>query len=218
MTERTHKKKNGIPAISAAALTDEQLLMRYRQEGDRGVFERLMRRYEHELFNYLRRYLGDCEMAEDAFQTTFLQVHLKCDTFEEGRRFRPWLYAIATNQAIDAQRRNRRHRMVSLDRAGNSAEGDEIGKLADLLVADADDDPLRVVSRWEDGQWVRSALDELSEQMRGVVQLVYYEGMKYREAAEVLSIPVGTVKSRLHAAIAKLNEFWVNTHVQSELQ
>lgn len=217
MTERTHKKKNGIPATLPAALTDEQLLMRYREEGDRELFARLMRRYEHELFNYLRRYLGDCEMAEDAFQTTFLQVHLKRDTFEEGRRFRPWVYAIATNQAIDAQRRNRRHRMVSLDRAGNSAEGDEIGKLADLLVADADDDPLCVVSRWEDGQWVRSALDELSEQMRGVVQLVYYEGMKYREAAEVLSIPVGTVKSRLHAAIAKLNEIWVNTHVQSEL-
>ena len=49
--------------------------------------------------------------------------------------------------------------------------------------------------------------------MQSVVQLVYYQGMKYREAAEVLSIPVGTVKSRLHSAIAKLNEFWTNTHV-----
>ncbi len=198
-------------------LTDEQLLIRYRREGDRGLFARLMRRYEHELFNYLRRYLGDCEMAEDAFQTTFLQVHLKCDQFEEGRRFRPWLYAIATNQAIDAQRRNRRHRMVSLDRTGNTAEGDEIGKLGDLLVSDSEDDPLHVVSQWENGQWVRDALDELSEQMRSVVHLVYYEGMKYREAAEVLSIPVGTVKSRLHAAIAKLSDFWMSTHVQSEL-
>lgn len=217
MTNRTDEKKAGNPETMRVELTDEQLLIRYRREGDRGLFARLMRRYEHELFNYLRRYLGDCEMAEDTFQTTFLQVHLKCDTFEEGRRFRPWVYAIATNQAIDAQRRNRRHRMVSLDRTGNTAEGDEIGKLSDLLVSDVEDDPLHVVSQWENGQWVRDALNDLSEQMRSVVHLVYYEGMKYREAAEVLSIPVGTVKSRLHAAIAKLSDVWMSTHVQSEL-
>ena len=67
--------------------------------------------------------------------------------------------------------------------------------------------------QFERGEWVREALDELSDQMRSVVQLVYYEGMKYREAADVLSIPVGTVKSRLHSAIAKLNEFWTDAHV-----
>ena len=192
--------------------SDEQLVLRYRGEGDRAVFAQLVRRYEHELFNYLRRYLGDAEMAEDTFQATFLQIHLKCDQFEEGRRFRPWLYAIATNQAIDAQRRNKRHRMISLDRVGNDADGDEVGKLVDLLVS-GDGDPLDHVSQFEEDEWVREALDELSEQMRSVVQLVYYEGMKYREAAEVLSIPVGTVKSRLHAAIARLNEFWTDAHV-----
>ncbi len=192
--------------------SDEQLLLRYRSEGRRELFAALVKRYERELYNYLRRYLGDAGMAEDAFQASFLQVHLKCDQFEEGRRFRPWLYTIATNQAIDAQRRNKRHRMISLDRAGNGADGDEVGKLADLLVSE-DGDPLDHVSQFERGEWVREALDELSEQMRSVVQLVYYEGMKYREAAEVLSIPVGTVKSRLHSAIAKLNEFWTEAYV-----
>jgi RNA polymerase sigma-70 factor (ECF subfamily) len=193
-------------------LSDERLLLLYREEGRRELFSLLVQRYERELFNYLRRYLGDAGMAEDAFQATFLQVHLKCDQFDEGRRFRPWLYTIATNQAIDAQRRNKRHRMISLDRVGNGADGDEVGKLVDLLVS-GDGDPLDHVSQFERGEWVREALDELSEQMRSVVQLVYYEGMKYREAAEVLSIPVGTVKSRLHAAIAKLNEFWTDAHV-----
>lgn len=193
-------------------LTDEQLLLHYREDGRREYFSMLVRRYERELFNYLRRYLGDAGMAEDAFQATFLQVHLKCGQFEEGRRFRPWLYTIATNQAIDAQRRNKRHRMISLDRMGSGGDGDEVGKLVDLLVGD-DGDPSDQVLRVERGEWVREALDELSEQMRSVVHLVYYEGMKYREAAEVLSIPVGTVKSRLHAAVAKLNEFWTDTHV-----
>ena len=71
----------------------------------------------------MRRYVGSAEMAEDVFQATFLQVYVKRDRFEVGRRFRPWLYTIATNQAIDAQRRNRRHRMVSLDqRSGNEEE------------------------------------------------------------------------------------------------
>ncbi len=193
--------------------SDEQLLVQYRQTGRRELFADLVHRYERELFNYLRRYLGDTGMAEDAFQATFLQVHLKCDQFEEGRRFRPWLYTIATNQAIDAQRRNKRHRMVSLDRMGSCNESDEVGKLVDLLVS-TDGDPLDHVTQYERGEWVREALDELSDQMRSVVQLVYYEGMKYREAADVLSIPVGTVKSRLHSAIAKLNEFWTEAHVQ----
>ncbi len=198
--------------VQDRALSDEQLLLQYRAEGRRELFSTLLRRYERELFNYLRRYLGDAGMAEDAFQATFLQVHLKCDQFDEGRRFRPWLYTIATNQAIDAQRRNKRHRMISLDRVGNGTDGDEVGKLVDLLVSGAGD-PLDHVSQFERGEWVREALGELSEQMRSVVHLVYYEGMKYREAADVLSIPVGTVKSRLHAAIAKLNEFWTDAHV-----
>ena len=95
--------------------TDEHILIEYRQTGDRELFAQLVYRYERELYTYLRRYLGDAQMAEDAFQGAFLQVHLKCDQFQEGRRFRPWLYTIATNQAIDARRRNKRHRMVSLD-------------------------------------------------------------------------------------------------------
>ncbi|MCO6457188.1 MAG: RNA polymerase sigma factor [Pirellulaceae bacterium] len=194
----------------SSPLTDEEILLRYRRTGNRELFAQLVQRYERELYNYLRRYLGNAETAEDAFQATFLQVHLKREQFEEGRRFRPWLYTIATNQAIDAQRRNKRHRMVSLD-GGQSGDPD-VAKLVDLLVSDAPD-PLAEASREERGLWVQTALDELPDPMRAVVELVYYQGLKYREAAEVLAIPVGTVKSRLHSAILKLNECWNNTHV-----
>lgn len=187
-------------------LTDEQLLLEYRESGSRSLFAQLVRRYERELYSYLCRYLNDAEMAEDVFQATFLQVHLKCGQFEEGRRVRPWLYAVATNQAIDAQRRNKRHRSISLDR-GMADESTEVGRLADLLVSE-DMDPLERVSRYEHAEWLNDALAELSDQMQAVVQLVYYQGMRYREAAEVLDIPVGTVKSRLHSAINKLSERW----------
>jgi RNA polymerase sigma-70 factor, ECF subfamily len=186
-------------------LSDEELLLRCRATGDSTAFEALVHRYEQELFSYLRRYLGSAEMAEDVFQATFLQVHLKREQFEEGRRFRPWLYTIATNQAIDAQRRNRRHRMVSLDhRTGGE---DDVGSLVEMLAGNgqtADD----LMQAEEARQWVRSAVDDLPESLKSALMLVYHQGMKYREAADVLGIPVGTVKSRLHAAILKLNESW----------
>jgi RNA polymerase sigma-70 factor (ECF subfamily) len=200
-----------FPRISA--LTDEQLLLRYRETGDRDLFALLVRRYERELYSYLRRYLGNPELAEDAFQAAFLQVHLKCDTFEPDRRFRPWLYTIATNQAIDVQRRNRRHRLASLDSHGSGAGGDEVGKLLDL-VASSEPSPMAEAGAAERRQWVREAMDELPEHLAGAVRLVYYQGLKYREAADVLGVPVGTVKSRLHAAILKLNEAWHSTHAE----
>ena len=117
-----------------AQLTDEELLVRYRETSDRDIFAQLVGRFERELYSYLRRYLGSAEAAEDVFQSAFLLVHLKCDQFEDGRKFRPWLYTVATNAAIDYQRRNRRHRMVSLDRAGGE-DAEDVGKLLDLLVS-----------------------------------------------------------------------------------
>jgi RNA polymerase sigma-70 factor (ECF subfamily) len=191
-------------------LTDEQIMARYKKEGCRDLFALLVRRYERELYSYLRRYVGNAEMAEDVFQSTFLQVHLKCDRFDESRRFRPWLYTVATNQAIDAQRRQKRHRMVSLDQTNKSQDSVDIGSLMNLLEGN-DGDPLEHVAQLERGQWVQQAVSELSTQMRGVIDLVYYQGMKYREAADILGVPVGTVKSRLHAAVVKLNEVWAHT-------
>lgn len=188
-------------------VTDEQLLQRYRATGDRELFAQLVYRYERELYSYLRRYLGNAEMAEDAFQAAFLQVHLKCDQFESGRRFRPWLYAIATNQAIDARRRNRRHNMLSLDGSSSDETVDEVGRLANLLESGEIGPDVRSEASERDHR-IRTTLESLPESMNTLIQLVYYQGMKYREAAEVLDIPVGTVKSRMHAAIAKLTEQW----------
>jgi RNA polymerase sigma-70 factor, ECF subfamily len=190
-----------------AAASDEQLLLRYRDAGDRQAFEDLVHRYERELYSYLRRYLNDAVMAEDTFQTTFLQVHQKCHQFEDGRKFRPWLYTIATNQAIDAQRRNKRHRMISLDRENSSSHAEEVGTLMGLLT-DREATPQSNLESNERRDWIRRAVNDLPEQLRLAVTLIYYQGLKYREAAEALDIPVGTVKSRLHAALIKLNESW----------
>lgn len=195
--------------LAADSDSDEGLLLRYKQTGDRSVFEALMRRYQREIYSYLRRYLGNAELAEDAFQGTFLQVHLKCDQFDDDRRFRPWLYAVATNQAIDVQRRSKRHRMASLDRTGVGDDCDT--QWSEKLVGEFID-PLAEASTRENGEWVREAVDGLSDSMKQAVHLVYYQGMKYREAADVLGIPVGTVKSRLHAAVQRLTSLWSQSH------
>jgi RNA polymerase sigma-70 factor (ECF subfamily) len=192
--------------------TDEELLLGYRSQGDRSAFNELVYRYERELFGYLRHYLGDAEMAEDVFQQTFLQVHLKCEQFEPGRKVRPWLYTVATNQAIDFQRRNRRHRLVSLDRRTAKDPRNDPAALVELLDS-PEQDPADGAEASERDQQVRHAVDSLPEQARQVVLLVYFQGLKYREAADVLGIPVGTVKSRLHAAIQKLSDKLTRTHL-----
>jgi RNA polymerase sigma-70 factor, ECF subfamily len=191
--------------VPGAGLTDEELIRRVCAGDDAAAFESLVHRYEHELFSYLRRYLGSAEMAEDVFQATFLQVHLKRENFEDGRRFRPWLYTIATNQAIDAQRRNRRHRMVSLDQR-TGGDGD-VGSLVEML-SGRDSTAGQKLEEEEAKNWVRAAVEELPDPLKSALILVYNQGMKYREVADALGVPVGTVKSRLHAALLKLNESW----------
>jgi len=182
-------------------------MARFRR-GQVDTFGVLLRRYERELFGYLRRYLGDSELAEDVFQNTFLQLYQKACQYELGRPFRPWLYTIATHQAIDALRRNGRHQALSLDQQqAESPEGD-VRTLLEMLEAQAPG-PVELVQSEERREKVRASVDRLPDFLRQVVVLAYYQGLKYRDIAEILDIPVGTVKSRLHAALVKLHEAWV---------
>lgn len=184
---------------SAPEPTDEQLLHRFSTRGDATAFETLVQRYERVLFGYLRRRLRDATLAEDVFQATFLRLYQKRDAFDAGRRFRPWLFAIATNLAIDFLRRSRRHRSVDVERHG----GDGRHALEEMVPAAAHDPGKRLEDEEESAR-VTSALAGLSAAHRGVLTLVYGRGVKYREAAVVLGIPVGTVKSRLQGALHAL--------------
>jgi RNA polymerase sigma-70 factor, ECF subfamily len=193
--------------------SDENLLARLR-EGEQAVFGPLVRRYERELFGYLRRYLGDDDLADDVFQNTFLQVFLKIRQYEPGRPARPWLYAIATNQAIDAlRRRNRRIADRPADAVAAPDEEGEPRPLFELLPAPGDAPP-EVADRAEQAERVRAAVSRLPELLRQAVLLVYFQGLKYQDAADILGIPVGTVKSRLHAALTKLTEEWTDENAE----
>jgi RNA polymerase sigma-70 factor (ECF subfamily) len=189
--------------------SDEELFGQFRN-GQKEAFGTLLRRYEKELYGYLRRYLGDSDLAEDVFQNTFLQLYLKSDQYQAGRPVRPWLYTIATHQAIDALRRTGRHQALSLNQNQVELQDGEIRSLLELLETKGPG-PREQAQDEETRQRVRAAVDRLPDFLKQVILLAYYQGLKYREIAEILKIPVGTVKSRLHAALVKLQETWAGS-------
>ena len=195
--------------LDPSTCSDEELLLRSRR-GDTEAFALLVRRYERELYGYLRRYLGDASLAEDVFQNTFLQLHLKSGQYQPGNPVRPWLYTIATHQAIDALRRNSRHQAVSLDEFREAAGEGESQRLLELL-EDREPSPPDQAHNQDQRDKVRAGVEQLPDFLRQVLVMTYYQGMKYREVADLLEIPVGTVKSRLHAALVRLHEIWSET-------
>jgi RNA polymerase sigma-70 factor (ECF subfamily) len=207
---RRHRTKAALSiqckCTPAPLRSDEELLAEYSKTGNQEAFGELVQRYERELYSYLRNILGDTQFAEDAFQATFLKLHLKCRLFEPGRRLRPWLYTIANNQALDFLRRNRRHKLVRLDSVTeNAGTGDERHPRHDTLKS-ADSDPGKLAHVIEDRQRVRFAMDKIPDKLRQVLILVVYQGLKYREAAEALGVPHGTLKSRMHKALQSLHK------------
>jgi RNA polymerase sigma-70 factor (ECF subfamily) len=186
------------------------------RRGQREAFGVLVRRYERELYGYLRRYLGDASLADDVFQNTFLQLYTKIATYEPGRPVRPWLYTIATHQAIDALRRNGRHQALSLDQYHDEPDGGDPQSLTAALESPTPN-PLDLAQGEERRRHVRATVDRLPDFLRQVVLLAYYQGLKYREVADILGIPVGTVKSRLHAALQKLQEAWASSPTLQDL-
>ena len=182
--------------------SDEELMGRYQQTRASDLFEELARRYRQPLYNHLRRYLGDHELAEETLQLTLLNLHTKCGQFDPKKRLQPWLYRIATNRAIDCLRGRRRHQLVSLDADLSDNDG-EISRWSESLAA-ANEDPIDRLGRQENSIRLHEAVADLPEQLRRIVSLVHFQGMKYREAAEELAIPVGTLKSRMHKAHRKL--------------
>jgi RNA polymerase sigma-70 factor (ECF subfamily) len=128
---------------------------------------------------------------------------------------RPWLYTIATHQAIDALRRQNRYQAVSLDQEREELAGADVPQLLGLLES-REAGPVEQLHAEERRLLVRASVDRLPEFLRLVVVLAYYQGLKYKDVADILEIPVGTVKSRLHAALCRLHEAWATVAALNE--
>jgi len=192
---------------NADTVSDEELAAKYLADRSPKDFELLMRRYEREIYAFLRRYLGNEDQAEDAFQATFITVHLRIDQYQIGRRFRPWLYAIATNKAIDLKRHLKRRAATSLD-SGSSVDADGSWTCQRSSIPSREVTPLESSIQSEQALRVRALIHEMNEPTQQLLQMVFYQGMKYSDISEALNIPIGTVKSRVFNAMRKLNEVW----------
>jgi RNA polymerase sigma-70 factor (ECF subfamily) len=163
---------------------EEQILVQLAQSGDKDAFATLIDRYDRRLLYYVRRLLGEAEMALDVMQLTWLQVYRRLASLRSPQAFRVWLFRIAHDQAVSELRRQGL-RPVRLDR-----EGEEFTDACQEACSET----------LENAELIHRALAIISLEHRQVLTLRFLEGMTVDEIAEVTRIPAGTVKSRLHYA------------------
>ena len=163
-----------------------------------------MSRYKQDLLRFLIRFMGDRQAAEDVFQETFFQIHLSADTFDETRRFKPWLFTIAANKGRDLHRKNARRPTLGFSAPLDSEGGRTYVDLMELDVPA----PNAGMLEEERDRLVQQVVDALPEHHREILLLGYFQRLTYVQMAESLEIPIGTVKSRLHAAVALFAKHW----------
>lgn len=195
--------------------TDEALVEQYRT-GNREAFTCLVERYQRELYHFLVRFCGNRASAEDIFQEAFLQIHQSADLFDVQRRFRPWLFTIAANKARDMMRAQARRPTNPLQASIDGSNDEGGGQFIDLMEAATamPDQPLETA---EVQQQVQKTITGMPAHLREILLLSYFHQFPYKAIADILGIPLGTVKSRLHAAVAQFAERWQATNNRHSL-
>ena len=180
-------------------LSDEQAMARVREADDERAFAQLVRRWEGPIQRLCARMLGDPHRGEDLGQEVFARVFARRRDYQPSGRFSTWLWRIAVNLCYDELRRRRRRAEASLDDETEPAsEG-----TADWVAPDPAPD--EALAAREEAEQVRQAMLQLPEVYRSVLVLRHYEDLKFREIAEVLELPEGTVKSRMAEAMTQLS-------------
>jgi len=193
------------PVSQNKKLTDAELLARY-AAGDEAAFREVVSRYKNSLYAFLKRFLNQQDLLEDVFQETFLQLFNSRDSFDDSRPLRPWLFTIAANKAKDALRRQQRTSAVPI---GQIADSQDIS-FDDVLNAFSSDGktPSDVLEKDETAARVRQIIADMPDNLREILILAYFNKFSYKQMADILSIPIGTVKSRLHTAVASFAKQW----------
>ncbi len=186
-------------------LTDGELLTRY-TAGDEAAFREIVDRYKNSLHAFLRQFLNRHDLVEDVFQETFLQLFTSRESFDVSRPLRPWLFTIAANKARDALRKWQRTSAIPIGTMGDSQEL----SFDDMLNAVTSDStmPYEELQKGETASRVEQIIADMPENLREILLLAYFERFSYKQMAEVLSIPIGTVKSRLHTAVGRFAKDW----------
>ncbi len=196
-------------------LSDAELLARY-TAGEEAAFQEIVNRYRNSLYAFLRQFLNRHDLVEDVFQETFLQLFASRDSFDTSRPLRPWLFTIAANKAKDALRKWQRTSAVSI---GTMADSQELS-FDDMLNTVTSDTtlPYDELQKGETSQRVGQIIANMPENLREILILAYFQRFSYKQMAEILSIPIGTVKSRLHTAVGRFAKEWKTTVGSKELK
>ncbi|MHC4265381.1 MAG: RNA polymerase sigma factor [Planctomycetota bacterium] len=185
--------------------SDVELFKRF-CAGQESAFQELVERYRNSLYMFLSQFLNQRDLVEDVFQETFLQLYVSRDSFDLSRPLRPWLFTIAANKAKDALRKQQR---ISAMPIGTVADSGDMS-FDDVLNAISSDktNPYDNLARDELSAQVREIIGDMPENLREILILAYFNKFSYKQMADLLSIPIGTVKSRLHTAVGRFCKEW----------
>lgn len=189
---------------SAGAL-DDAALIRACRSGDAAAYGQLVRRYQDRVYNLCLRMCARREDAEDFTQEAFVRALQSLDTFAERSRFYTWVFRIAVNLVISARRKGDRRKASSLDAMTGGRDGGDTASRSSLLASD-DSGPSSHAEDRERDRMVMRELALLDEEHRTVLVLRDVESLSYDEIADILDVPTGTVKSRLHRARLALRD------------
>jgi len=178
---------------------DESQLIAAAKKGDLAAFNQLVLRYQNLAYNVAYRILGDPDLAADATQDAFIKAYKAMSGFRGGA-FKPWMLRIVTNTCYDYLRSAKRKPSDSLDETIEHS-GENSPRLHDQ-----GEGPESYVERQELNRMIQWAIGQLNDDQRAVVTLVDIQGFSYEEAADILGISIGTVKSRLSRGRAKLRD------------
>jgi RNA polymerase sigma-70 factor (ECF subfamily) len=186
-------------------LTDAELLDKF-GAGDETAFRELVTRYKNSLYTFLSNFLNSRELVEDVFQETFIQLFTSRESFDPTRPLRPWLFTIAANKAKDALRKQ--HRTAALP-IGSLVDSEEMsfGDALNVLTS-YETTPYEKIEENETATRVRHIIETMPENLREILILAYFNKFSYKQMSQILSIPIGTVKSRLHAAVGRFAKEW----------
>jgi RNA polymerase sigma-70 factor (ECF subfamily) len=189
--------------IEWARLSDQEVVLQAR-EGRQAAYRELIRRYERPIFALIFRMVRDRELAEDLSQETFVKALNAIGSYRPEFKFSSWIFKIANNAAIDHLRR-RELDTLSLDGSPH-AETPEAMQATALQIGNREESPLEAVEARELGSAIEAAIGRLRPEYRSCILLRHVEGRAYEEIAEILDLPLGTVKTYIHRARNELRQ------------
>ena len=183
--------------------TDHDLVALARS-GSEKAYRELLDRYQRPVFSLIYRMVRDREKAEDLAQETFVKVFNHIDSFNPKYKFSSWIFKIASNLTIDAIRKKDLD-TVSLDGSRNASTPDEVDATR-ITVESRDENPEEFLEAKELGEEIERAIGELRPEYRTAILLRHVEGRPYEEIADIMNVPLGTVKTYIHRARGELRE------------